>query len=225
MAVPLSPLSAQDIKGFAFTFQEWLRRLALFLNGIESFCQEAVGTILTDSDTIDFTFTPATPEITAEVKVQKSIVSDASGIALDGDSASPGNSYFYSTDASGIRGWYPQATSSGTFTPTLTNVANLGASTAYQCQYLKAGSTVTVSGKVDVDPAVAATSTSLGISLPIASSLGAAEDLAGCAFCPSVAGQGAALLADTTNDRAQMTWVATDITNQPMYFTFTYQVI
>lgn len=114
---------------------------------------------------------------------------------------------------------------SGTYTPTLTNVANLDGSTAYQCQYIRIGNTVTVSGKVDVDPTLATTSTQLGISLPIASNLGATEDCAGTAFASGIAGQGAAILGDAANDRAQMQWMSTDITNQAMYFTFTYEVI
>lgn len=113
----------------------------------------------------------------------------------------------------------------GTYTPTLTNVANLDASTAYQCQYLRVGATVTVSGRVDVDPTLAATSTQLGISLPVASNFGAIEDCAGVAFASGIAGQGAAILADVANDRAQLQYVSGDVTNQGMYFSFTYQVI
>lgn len=115
--------------------------------------------------------------------------------------------------------------SSGTYTPTLTNVANLDGSTAYDAQYMKVGSTVTVSGKVDVNPTLTVTSTQLGISLPIASALSAAEQCGGTAFAPGIAGQGAAILADATNDRAQMQWVASDVSNQSMYFTFTYKII
>lgn len=128
-------------------------------------------------------------------------------------------------------GWYAsiyqsdaQAVS-GVYTPTLTNVANVAASTAYECQYLRVGNTVTVSGKVDVDPTLTATSTQLGISLPVASNFGTAQDCAGVAFAPGIVSQGAAILGDVTNDRAQMQWVAADVTNQAMYFTFSYQVI
>lgn len=113
---------------------------------------------------------------------------------------------------------------SGTYTPTLTGVANVGASTAYACQYLRVGTTVTVSGRVDVDP-TAAVVTKLGITLPVASNIGASKDLAGCAAAPGIAGQSAALLGDATNNRAQLEWIAVDITNQAMYFTFTYQVL
>lgn len=113
----------------------------------------------------------------------------------------------------------------GTYTPTLTNVANLAASTAYQCQWLRVGDMVTVSGKVDVDPTLTATTTQLGISLPVASNLGAEEDCAGTAFASGIAGQGAAIRGDATNDRAEMVWISGDITNQSMFFIFTYQII
>lgn len=114
---------------------------------------------------------------------------------------------------------------SGVYTPTLTNVANLDGSTAFECQYLRVGSVVTVSGKVSVDPTTTATSTQLGISLPIASNLGAEEDCAGTAFASAIASQGAAIKADATNNRAQMQWIAGDVTNQLLFFSFTYQVI
>lgn len=113
----------------------------------------------------------------------------------------------------------------GTYTPTLTNVANLDASTAYQCQYLRIANTVMVSGRIDVDPTAPAAATQLGISLPVASNIGAVEDCAGAAACSAVAGQSAAILGDAANNRAQMEWIAGDVTNQPMYFTFAYQVI
>lgn len=113
----------------------------------------------------------------------------------------------------------------GTYTPTLTNVANLDASTAYASQWVRLGNVITVSGRVDIDPALAATSTQLGISLPVASALSAAEQCAGTAFASGIAGQGAAILADATNDRAQLQYISADVTNQAMYFHFTYLVL
>ena len=113
---------------------------------------------------------------------------------------------------------------SGTYTPTLTNVTNLSASTAYQCQYMRVGSTVTVSGRVDIDP-TAAGAVELGITLPVASNFGAIEDCAGVAAASGIAGQAAAIAADIANDRAKLVYVAVDLTNQPMYFNFSYQVI
>jgi hypothetical protein len=113
---------------------------------------------------------------------------------------------------------------SGTYTPTLFNTTNVAASTAYQCQYLQVGSVVTVSGKVDADP-TAAVATVLGISLPIASNLGAAEDCAGTGHAPGIAGQSAAIVGDVANDRATLQWVAVDVTNQSWYFQFMYEAI
>lgn len=114
---------------------------------------------------------------------------------------------------------------SSVYTPTLTNVANLDGSTAYECQYIRIGDMVTVSGKVDINPTLTATSTQLGISLPFTSDLAAAEDCAGVAFASGIASQGAAILGDTTNNRAQLQYVASDVTNQPMYFIFQYIII
>lgn len=112
-----------------------------------------------------------------------------------------------------------------TYTPTLTNVANLDASTAYVCQYIRIGANVVVSGKVDVDPTAGATLTQLGISLPVASNIGAQEDCAGTAFASGIAGQGAAIRGDAANNRAEMAWISADVTNQPMYFSFLYRII
>jgi len=112
----------------------------------------------------------------------------------------------------------------GVYTPTLTNVANLDASTAYQCQWLRIHNVISVSGRVDVDPTAAA-STKLGISLPRPSSFLASNNCAGAAAASAIAGQSAAILGDVTNARAQLEWIAVDLTNQPMWFSFSYLVI
>lgn len=111
----------------------------------------------------------------------------------------------------------------GTYTPTLTGVANVAASTPYSCQYARVGSVVTVSGRVDVDP-TAATTTQLGISLPVASNLANANECAGAGNSVNVVIP-AAIYGDATNNRAEMAWVATDTANQAVYFTFTYRII
>lgn len=114
----------------------------------------------------------------------------------------------------------------GTWTPTLTNVANLDGSTAFQCQYSRVGATVTGSCRFSVDPTAAAgTTTQLGFTLPVASNFGAIEDAAGSCSSSGVAGQSAAVIADTTNDRMEMNWKSGDTTDQPMTCSFSYQVI
>ena len=114
------------------------------------------------------------------------------------------------------------AITSGTYTPTLTNTTNIDASTAFQCQYIRVGSVVTVSGRVEVD-ATAAAATVLGISLPIASDLGANTNCAGViARAGANAGE---IHARPANDRAEASWTASVTTNAAYYFTFTYLII
>jgi hypothetical protein len=68
--------------------------------------QDAVGTIVTDSNTIDFTYNDATPSIVADVKTQMSLTSDASGIKLVNDELAPGNTKYYGTNGSGTKGFF-----------------------------------------------------------------------------------------------------------------------
>jgi hypothetical protein len=69
--------------------------------------QDAVGTILGGSSTIDFGYTDEAPSIVASVKFQLSIDADASGIRLVNDVASPGNVQYYGTDGFGTKGFHP----------------------------------------------------------------------------------------------------------------------
>ena len=75
--------------------------------------QDAVGNILTDSNTVDFTYNDAGNAITADVKTQMSVTSDASGLKLSGDATSPGNTKLYGTNGSGVKGWYDQPAGGG----------------------------------------------------------------------------------------------------------------
>ena len=113
---------------------------------------------------------------------------------------------------------------SGTYTPTLTNVTNVAASTAFLCQFMRVGAVVTVSGKVNIDP-TAVGATSLAMSLPIASNLSAEENCCGVATSPAALSEFAAILGDATNDRALVNFVASNIADHSFYFTFTYRII
>ncbi len=114
---------------------------------------------------------------------------------------------------------------SDVYTPTLTNVANLDGSTAYECQWIQIGDVVTVSGKVSVNPTAPGVETLLGIELPVASNFGAQQDCGGVAFASGIAGQGGGIRADAANNRAELAFIAGDLSDQPMYFQFQYQVI
>lgn len=127
-------------------------------------------------------------------------------------------------NAGAVTGTTNQYIASGTYTPTLTNVTNVAASTAYVCQWTRVGNVVTVSGKFDLD-ATAAAATELGISLPIASALAAEEQLGGVATTQVAATPSGRVRADATNDRAAVVFTATSVTNDSYSFTFTYVVL
>lgn len=92
----------------------------------DELAQDAVGTILTDSNTIDFTYSDATPSIVADVKTQMSITSDSSGIKLSGDASTPGNTKYYGTNGSGTKGYYdiPAVGAAGDIQETLFSFSN-----------------------------------------------------------------------------------------------------
>ncbi len=87
--------------------------------------QDAVGGIVTNSTTASLSYSDGTPSLTAAVITQLSVTSDASGVKLSGDSASPGNSKYYGTDSGGTKGFHSLPTAgSGTVTSVSVTTAN-----------------------------------------------------------------------------------------------------
>lgn len=113
----------------------------------------------------------------------------------------------------------------GIYTPTLTNVTNIAASTAYPCQYISIGSVVTVSGKVDIDPTAGAVASELGMTIPVASNFANDYECSGTGVAPSVDGLACGISADATNNRAKVSFVSAIVANSSVFFTFTYQVL
>lgn len=113
---------------------------------------------------------------------------------------------------------------SGVYTPTLTNTTNVDGSTAFECQYIRVGNVVTVSGVLNMDT-TAATATVLGISLPIASNFGGVSDCGGTAVDGTIAGNAGAIYADVANDRARLETITATSTDRTWAFHFSYQVI
>ncbi len=111
---------------------------------------------------------------------------------------------------------------SGTYTPTLTNETNIASSTPFQCQYLRVGNTVTVSGKITIDYTATGNS-SLGISLPIGSAIGNDYEVAGT-MNAEVNNPGV-IRGDATNDRAQFFINTSSSASYDYYFTFTYLLL
>lgn len=114
---------------------------------------------------------------------------------------------------------------SGVYTPTLTGVANVASSIAYQSNYMVRDGVVTVALKVTITPtAAASTATQLGISLPIPSNLANLDtDLQGSVN--SSFGLVAAIYADTVNDRAQLQFPASNTSANVLYGQFSYRLL
>jgi hypothetical protein len=114
----------------------------------------------------------------------------------------------------------------GTYTPTLTNVSNAGSLTAAVCQYMRLGNVVTVSGLFIVTPTVPATSTQVGISLPIASTFGGATQCGGAGMQTSTPPyEPLAIYADVFNNRAEALFTPSSTISRALSFTFTYRVL
>lgn len=114
---------------------------------------------------------------------------------------------------------------SGTYTPTLTNVTNVAASTAIILGYLRVGNSVTVFGAVQIDP-TAAGAIELGMTLPIASNFTSTSQCGGTAVSQAgAASQPLPIIADVTNDRAAIVGVASDTANRQFSLSFSYQIL
>ena len=116
---------------------------------------------------------------------------------------------------------------SGTYTPTLTGVTNVSSSTARLATYMRVGNTVTVAGQIDVTPTANNTQTIIGISLPIASNFSTAYQAGGSGhtIANTVAGHGASIQADATNDRVELDYYETHGATDTITYQFTYQII
>lgn len=113
---------------------------------------------------------------------------------------------------------------SGTWTPTITGIANVADSTSAVCQYLRVGATVTCSGVIQIDPTANLTITTFRIDLPVSSDFSATTQLAGTG-ASELNQECLYIVADTTNDAATFAWYPANSSNQLIPFHFTYQVV
>jgi hypothetical protein len=132
-----------------------------------------------------------------------------------------GNGKVFTSDASGNGSWGSVLTT-GSYTPTLTAVANVAASTSATCYYYRIGNEVTVYGRIQIDPTAATTLTQLGFSLPIASTFTTLSEAAGTfAFNNGEAG---IIVSDAGNARAEFQFTPTTSSNSSYQFHFSYHV-
>jgi len=111
---------------------------------------------------------------------------------------------------------------SGTYTPTLTNISNVTSSGTYSAQYLRVGNTVQVSGRFDCQ-ATATGIVTIDLSIPIASDFTTGEHL--CGSGGSNSGFILRILAESTNDRARITYNAPTTSNTALAFIFSYRIL
>lgn len=115
-------------------------------------------------------------------------------------------------------------TSAGTYTPTLSPITNITASSAFVAKWFRVGDMVTVSGVIGVTPTLAA-ATTICLSLPIASNLAVVTDLDGVAAWGEIS-QSGYLYADVANDRANLDFASSySGVSRGLRYTFTYRVL
>lgn len=114
---------------------------------------------------------------------------------------------------------------SGTYTPTLTTTANVSSSSVQDCRYIRMGSQVFVSGRVSITPTSSGVATRWRITLPVASNIGADNDLAGSGAGDQTDESAVNIRGDSTNDAAQFECAPTSTAQHLYAFTFGYTVI
>jgi hypothetical protein len=112
---------------------------------------------------------------------------------------------------------------SGTYSPTLTNVTNIDTSTVIGTHvYSRVGSGVSVGGQVQINATTAGIQTELGISLPIASS--GVNKLYGAAGAHEAAARGGGFEPDGANSRASLKLFPTTDTATNYSYMFIYWI-
>lgn len=111
----------------------------------------------------------------------------------------------------------------GTYTPSLTNITNVTGSTSYVAQYLRVGNTVTVSGKVDIDPTVAG-AIEVRLSLPVATASFGNESNA-CGSAVNSSGVAARMMAQVGGTTIRIvSGTDVDEINRGWYYNYTYRI-
>ncbi len=111
----------------------------------------------------------------------------------------------------------------GTYTAVFSNIANLDATpTPTNCQYMRVGDVVTVSGMVSLDPTATGLA-QVGITLPIASNFASVEQCAGTGS--STNNNQGFISAEATLNIAVLEFTSIDTGSQLFFFHFTYSVV
>lgn len=115
---------------------------------------------------------------------------------------------------------------SGTYSPTIINNLNTSARSINDCQYMRVGNVVTVSGRLSITPTTSPAATSVYFTLPIPTYFDA-FNLAGGAGASSNFGIPACIRADglgSGNDQVEFLYQSINTVNNTFNFSFTYLV-
>lgn len=127
-------------------------------------------------------------------------------------------------NANPVTGTINQYIASGTWTPTLTAITNISASSGQLSQWIRVGNVVTVSGSVGITPTASGTTTEIRLSLPIASNFTVVSNCAGSAN-NAIGTSPAVIRPDTANDEAILSFQSIGTVNANMYFQFGYVIL
>ena len=216
----LTPEEQADIEERFEALEERNARLERLLRSGRAFTNNplALATDLDDLGSVkthlDFEEPPLTP-LTPPADVLRLSALDGPNTTTGGHATVPSF-----VDSAGVT----TIVDSGVYTPTLGDITNVAASTAFSCQWLRVGEVVTVSGKFNCDPTTANIVTNLEITLPIASAFTVDEDLGGACGCRTFEGSGL-VLARAAQDTALAQFFPTSSSNAAWGFTFTYRII
>lgn len=112
---------------------------------------------------------------------------------------------------------------SGTYVPTVTLVTNVAAATAATAQYIRVGSVVHVSGKINID-LTAGGAAEVALSIPVVSDFSGTENCAGSG-CAGLVGIPVDVRADVTNNRASFNLNTANTAANDYFYSYTYVIV
>lgn len=146
-----------------------------------------------------------------------------SGALMPNNTAGTSGQVLTSAGAGVVPTWTtPLTVASDTYTPTISNTSNVDATVAHDLQYMRVGSVVTVSGKVEID-ATAVTNTVIEFDLPVASNFTTDGQAAGSGGTDY--GVRVTISSNLTSNLAVIRLLPSGTANTTYHFSFTYQIL
>lgn len=116
---------------------------------------------------------------------------------------------------------------SGSYSPTVTDISNIASSSASEHRYYQHGNMVTAFGRVTIDPTAADTTTSIELSLPVASDFSAVDEGSGvCSAFGTIFGYTGGMISVAANDRIRLTFISDSAAGSQIFqCIWSYEVI